>query len=164
MKEKKYVVGIIKDNNVSVGVALYCLNSKQIEIKSMNSAINELHTQGNIIGLKSREQTVYLRGKDTYEVRNYTGLLKTYYDTRKLPIIDCEGNVLKEGCDVCVGTVGIGDTKKYIIVNSKGKMKLLTKEEVKEIKIVGIIQCDDRINVIRDCKNVYMTMSELEEA
>lgn len=162
MKNKKYIVGIIVDNKKKVGVGIYNMGTRQMEIKSMQSVMEEFMLGKNIVGLRNKKQTVFSIKKDNYEVKDYPQLSKSYYDTNKLPIIDCEGNVIIEGSKVCVGTVGIAETKRYIIVNTKGELSFLSEMEVRKENIVGIIQCDNRINVIKDCKNVYMTMEELE--
>ena len=160
--KKKYIIGIIIDNNRKVGVAVYDLASGQVEIRSKQSVVDEYLEQENIVGIEHQKQTVYRVRDGDFKEKNYPQLRKNGYDTRKLSVIDCEGNVLIAGADVCIGTIGIEADKKYIVVNSKGELRFLSKEEVVKEKIIGIIQRDKRIDVIRDCKNIYMTMDEFE--
>lgn len=162
--KKKYIVGIIIDNNRKVGMAIYDLNKRKVEIKSKQAVIEEHIKAKDIVGIEHKEQTLFQIKEQEFKNKNYPQLTRGAYNTRKLPVIDCEGNILIKGADVCIGTIGIGDSKKYIVVNTKGKLRFLNKEEVKKENLVGIIQGDKRINVIRDCQNIYMTMEEFERS
>jgi len=142
METKKYIVGIIKDDNKNVGVALFNMKDRKVKIKSLQSVIDKYLTGEKIVGLREKKTTVVIN-KDTYNVKDYIYLSQNYFDTRKLPVIDCNGNVLIPGADVCVGTVGIENDKKYIVVNSKGELRLLTKEEV--------ILCQDLVQIKMRC-------------
>ena len=159
MENKKYITGIILDNNKKVGVALYNLETRKVELKSLTATIEKFLQGRKIIGLKNNKQTVFKVKGATFVEKNYPQLAKHYYDTTRLPIIDCNGKVIKEGVGVCIGTIGTDDIKKYIIVNSSGELKYLSKEEVIKEKPVGTING----KIIKDCKNVYMTLEEFRK-
>ena len=159
MENKKYIVGIILDNNKKVGVALYSLQTGRVELQSLAAAIEDFLQGGKIIGLKHNKQTVFQAKGATFVEKNYPQLAKHYFDTRRLPIIDCTGKVVKAGAEVCIGTIGTDEAKQYIVVNSSGELRFLNKEEVVKEKPVGTV--DGKI--IKDCKNVYMTLEEFNK-
>lgn len=162
MDSKKYIVGVIKDDGKRVGLALYTLAERKVEIKSLNSVLEECRTNGNIIGIKAETKLNFSVKKGIHEIKDYYKLSKHYYDIRRLPVVDCEGNVIEAGVKVCIGTIGIGKNKKYIIVDCKGAVEFLDAEQVKQQHPVGVIICEDRINIVKNCKNVYMTLEEFE--
>lgn len=163
MDSKKYIVGVIKDEGKKVGALLYNFSERKIEVKSFNLMIEEYKKSKSIIGIKETTQYIFSIKKNMYEDKVYYSFSKNHYDVRKLPVVDCEGNIIEAGANVCIGTIGIGSNKKYIVVDCTGKIEMHDINTIKEKKPVGVITYNNRVNVIKCCKNVYMTEKEFNE-
>lgn len=149
----KYVVGILKNNTHKEGVKVFDNSTGKFEFISLQHAKEKLLAGETIIGLKLKNRTNYRRPEIVY---TYVFLQEYFYDTRKLPVVDTENNILVPGVPVVVGKIGVGSSVKYIIVDSSEEIKLISGEELDVIKPVGY----SNGHLIRSCKNIYMTLGE----
>lgn len=148
----KYVVGILKNNTHKEGVKVFDNSTGKFEFISLQHAKEKLLAGENIIGLKLKNRTNYRRPEIVY---TYVFLQEYFYDTRRLPVVDTENNILVPGVPVVIGRIGTVDMK-YIIVDSSEEIKLISGEELDVIKPVGY----SNGRIIRSCKNIYMTLGE----
>lgn len=162
MTAKRFVVGLIKDNrNRPIGAAIFNVITKSIEINAINNLESRLLAGEEIKGLSTTTKISYYGDANNYTFKDYIKVIHNrYYDTSKLPIIDSAGNVIKQGVDVCIGSIGADTLKKYIVVNTEGEINFLNEREVRKKLPVGLIDYGDRLVLSKECKNIFMSTEE----
>lgn len=162
MTAQRFVVGLIKDNrNRPVGVAVFNVITKSIEINAINNLESRLLAGEDIKGLKVTTEIYYYEKTNEYKAKDCIKVIHNrYYNTSKLPVIDSEGNVIKQGVGVCIGSIGANTLKRYIVVNTKGDINYLDESAVRKQLPVGLIYYGDRLVLGKECRNIYMTKEE----
>ena len=169
MINKKYIVGIIKPQGESkaAGVLLYDFQKRKIEKRGYDNA-REAYKNGseNIIGFKRISKIEYIIKNEDVIDKQYIQLDNGTYNTNLLTVIDENDRVIIDGSDLCVGSIGCGSNKQFLIVNYKGETKFRKFDEVKGIKILGISKArkNENIYVITPCKNEFIDMEEYENS
>lgn len=167
VQNKKYIVAIIKPQGEEkpAGVLLYDFQKRRVEKRGYDNIRETYRTGGeNIIGLRMHERLEYrIKHENMVEVQ-YIQLDRNNYNTNLLPVIDENDNAIKEGRAVCVGSIGCGSSKQFLIVNYKGESKLITKEELINNEILGVVKTCGKTNahIITPCKNEFIDMREYE--
>lgn len=150
---KKYIVGIIKDHNITVGFKLWDPINQWGLKESKDEAFREIvEGKAKIIGLQ-KFQGNYWKADNTIEKREYPRLQRMWYPTQKLPVYDLKGELLKEGIPACVGKTGNGE---FVVVDGDFKVRIITEEQAKQEEIVGIIiKKEGTVTLYNKCKNYF---------
>lgn len=142
-KERWFVLGIIEAENkkgkpVTEAVLVYNPISEEHQIVSMNTIINMIDADKEIIGARIRETRRYIASKEEYIINREALIKNQYYKTKDLPKLNGQGEIITPGKGVVVGCIEKNDKIKFVVMTASLKKQYLSKEEVINGGYIGI--------------------------
>ena len=142
-KERWFVLGIIETENkkgkpVTEAVLIYNPISEEHQIVSMNTIINMIDADKEIIGARIRETQRYSESKEEYIINREVLIKSQYYRTKDLPKLNGQGEVITPGKGVVVGCTEKNGKVKFVVMTASLKKQYLSKEEVINGGYIGI--------------------------
>lgn len=142
-KERWFVLGIIEAENkkgksVTEAVLVYNPISEEHQIVSMNTIINMIDADKEIIGARIRETQRYSESKEEYIINREVLIKSQYYRTKDLPKLNGQGEIITPGKGVVVGCIEKHGKVKFVVMTASLKKQYLSKEEVINGGYIGI--------------------------
>ena len=142
-KERWFVLGIIEAENkkgkpVTEAVLIYNPISEEHKIVSLNTIINMIDADKEIIGARIRETRRYIASKEEYIINREALIKNQYYKTKDLPKLNGQGEIITPGKGVVVGCIEKHEKIKFVVMTASLKKQYLSKEEVINGGYIGI--------------------------
>ena len=142
-KERWFVLGIIEAENkkgkpVTEAVLVYNPISEEHQIVSMNTIINMIDADKEIIGARIRETKRYSESKEEYIINREVLIKSQYYRTKDLPKLNGQGEIITPGKGVVVGCIEKNEQEKFMIVSASLKKQYLSREDTIAGGYVGV--------------------------
>lgn len=142
-KERWFILGVIeaedKRGKLAVEAALiYNPISEEHKIVSLNTIINMIDANKEIIGARIRETRRYIASKEEYIINREALIKNQYYKTKDLPKLNGQGEIITPGKGVVVGCIEKHEKVKFVVMTASLKKQYLSKEEVINGGYIGI--------------------------
>lgn len=143
-KERWFILGVIeaedKRGKLAIEAALiYNPISEEHQIVSMNTIINMIDANKEIIGARIRETRRYIASKEEYIINREALIKNQYYKTKDLPKLNGQGEIIiTPGKGVVVGCIEKHGKVKFVVMTASLKKQYLSKEEVINGGYIGV--------------------------
>ena len=143
-KERWFILGVIeaedKRGKLAIEAALiYNPISEEHKIVSLNTIINMIDANKEIIGARIRETRRYIASKEEYIINREALIKNQYYKTKELPKLNGQGEIIiTPSKGVVVGCIEKHGKIKFVVMTASLKKQYLSKEEVINGGYIGV--------------------------
>ena len=132
-----FIVGVIySDNNTGNGkneveaVAVYDASRNKGDIISLTNIQEKLQEGWNIVGAKLNTKLIFNQKKCNYYAIESVKLDTSCYNYKRLPVLNGEGDVIKKGNSVIVGTSSKSGKLQYVTSDAQFNINIINEDDI----------------------------------